>query len=174
MTIATNNFKKITEGGEKTILLSRLIHDQYSDQGFKNSKETRTPKSDTERLVTSILSLNNSKQDQSNNNIWGLDTCLCSAIQSDGSYYERKVQKLLFHKKNITACFGNLQIKFSKKGQVRRIILEKSRNLESLFTVLIPEIKSTIRSRSCKSVMYLKANTSNNTVYKRIIKQQLS
>jgi CRISPR/Cas system-associated exonuclease Cas4 (RecB family) len=70
-----------------------------------------------------------------------------------------KMQELLFCKKNLWYVLELLD-HIHKDRTSEKESLRKSKNLESLFTVLIPEIKSTIRSSSCKSVMYLNTKTS--------------
>ena len=103
---------------------------------------------------------------QSNNNIL---VTRCLAIHTDRSYYETENQKLLHNTKNkkkTQVCFGNSKDQFQKERTGEKsVLIRESRNLESLFTVFIPEIKSTIRSSSCKSVMYLNAKTQTKLDY---------
>jgi CRISPR/Cas system-associated exonuclease Cas4 (RecB family) len=76
-----------------------------------------------------------------------------------------KMQELLFCKKNLWYVLELLD-HIHKDRTSEKESLRKSKNLESLFTVLIPEIKSTIRSSSCKSVMYLNTDV-NKILYKK-------
>jgi len=83
-------------------------------------------------------------------------SCLCSVIQK----VRRTKCKSFYSVRKNYGVFSNYVDHIQKERIVRKRVWEKSKNLESLFTVLIPEIKSTVRSSSCKSVMYLKSKKS--------------
>lgn len=99
---------------------------------------------------------------QSNNNI--LVTRCLAYIRIGPTMKQRIKSFYTIQKKKV--CFGNSKDQFQKERTGEKsVLIRESRNLESLFTVFIPEIKSTIRSSSCKSVMYLNAKTQTKLDY---------